>query len=82
MDQRISKKNRGQTYFQYLVKWKEKTMEDSSWLTAAKLKRYRISPENLKEKYFLPWESDAGASELASNVEICSHVVAKQGEIH
>ena len=37
LDQRISKKTRGQTYFQYLVKWKKQPMEDSSWLKAPEL---------------------------------------------
>ena len=51
-------------------------MEDSSWLTTAELQKYGVSPEGLKDKSFLPQESDAGASTLASNVEDCPHVVA------
>ena len=69
LDQRISKKTRGRTYFQYLAKWKERPMEDSSWLTTAELQKYGVSPEKFKEQFFLPRESDAGASELASNVK-------------
>ena len=57
-------------------------MEDSSCLTTTELQKYGVSPESLKDKSFLPWESDAGASGLANNVKTCSHVVAKQGEIH
>ena len=30
----------------------------------------------------VPWPNDAGASELASNVEDCQHVVANHSETH
>lgn len=82
LDQRISNKTRGQTYFQYVVKWKEQPMEDWNWLTTAEIQKYRVSPESLKEKSFLPQDSDVGASRLAKNVKTCSHIVAKQFEIH
>jgi len=80
LDRRISKKTRGKTYFQYLVKWKEQPVEDSSWLTTIELQKYGVSPEGLKYKSFLPRESDAGASALASNVEDCPHVVANHSK--
>jgi len=57
-------------------------MEDSSWLIATELQKYGVSPDILKNKSFLPLESHAGALGLASNVKTCSHVVAKQVEIH
>ena len=76
LDQRISKKTRGQTYFQYLVMWKEQPMEDSSWMTTTELQKYGINRESLKNQSFLLRESDAGALDLASNVENCPHVVA------
>jgi hypothetical protein len=31
VDQRIGKKTRGKTYFEYLVKWKGHPIEDASW---------------------------------------------------
>ena len=77
LDRRVSKKTIGQTYFQYLVNWKEQPVEDSSWLTTTELQKYGVSPKGLKDKSFLPRESDAGASTLASNVEDFPHVVAK-----
>ena len=57
-------------------------MEDSSWLTTAELQKYGVSPEGLKDKYFLPRESDAGALALASNVEDFPHVVANHSKFH
>jgi len=57
-------------------------VEDSSWLTIAELQKYGVSPESLKDKSFLPRESDVGASALASNVEDCPHVVANHSKIH
>jgi len=33
IDQRIGKKARRKTYFEYLVKWKDHPTEDSSWVT-------------------------------------------------
>lgn len=65
LDQRVSKKTRGQTYFQYLVKWKGQPLEDSSWLTTVELQKYGVSPKSLKENPFLPWEFDARASGLS-----------------
>lgn len=55
-------------------------MEDYSWLTATELWKYAINPENLKNQTFLLREFDAGASEMASNVENCPHVVADKEE--
>jgi hypothetical protein len=31
IDQRVGKKTRRKTYFEYLVKWKGDPIEDSSW---------------------------------------------------
>ena len=69
LEKRISNKTRGQTYFQYLVKWKGQPMEDVSWLTAAELQKYGVNPESLINDSFLPWDSDAGASGLSQQCE-------------
>ena len=33
LDKRVFKKTRGQEYFQYLIKWKDKPEEDATWMT-------------------------------------------------
>ena len=40
-------------------------MEDYSWLTAAELQKYGVNLESLKDKTFIPRESDAGALGLS-----------------
>ena len=37
LDQRIGKITRGKDYYQYLVKWKNRPMEDASWISQSKL---------------------------------------------
>ena len=35
LDKRLYKKTRGQEYFQYLVKWKDHSIEDATWIIDA-----------------------------------------------
>lgn len=37
MDRRVSKKTKGNEYYEYLIKWKDHLMEDSTWMTIAML---------------------------------------------
>lgn len=37
LEKRVQKRTRGQTYFQYLVKWKGQPVEDASWLKTTEL---------------------------------------------
>ena len=37
LEKRVSKRTRGQDYFQYLVKWKGQPMRDANWLTTSEL---------------------------------------------
>lgn len=69
LEKRVSKRARGQTCFQYLVKWKGQPIEDASWLTTTELQKYGVSPESLKNNSFLPWEFDAGASRFSQQCE-------------
>jgi hypothetical protein len=62
LDQKVTKKTRGKEYFQYLVKWKNQPVEDATWMTPIEIYKYDTSVEDLKNSYFLPCESDAGAS--------------------
>ena len=69
LEKRVSKRTGGQTYFQYLVKWKGQPVEDASWLTTAELQKYGVSPKSLRDDFFLPRESDAGAFGLSQQCE-------------
>jgi hypothetical protein len=62
LDMKVLKKIRGKEYFQYLVKWKGQLSEDSIWMTTTKISKYGANLEDPMNSYFLPWESDAGAS--------------------
>ena len=69
LEKKVSKRTRGQTYFQYLFKRKGKPVEDASWLTTTKLQKYGVSHESLRDDSLLPRESDAGASRLSQQCE-------------
>ena len=62
LEKRETKKTRGQTYYQYLVKWKGQPVEDANWMIAAELQKFNADPETLMDQSSLPWESDARAS--------------------
>jgi hypothetical protein len=40
INQRVSKKTRRKTYFEYLVKWKGHPIEDASWESEAKIQKH------------------------------------------
>ena len=69
LEKRAAKKTRGQNYYQYLVKWKGHPVEDASWMTTVELHKFSTNPEALMDQSFLPWESDAGASELSQQYD-------------
>ena len=37
LDQRVGKRTRGKYYYEYLVKWKNRPIEDASWISQSKL---------------------------------------------
>jgi hypothetical protein len=43
IDQRVGKKTRRKTYFEYLVKWKGRLLEDASWVGEADIQKHRKS---------------------------------------
>lgn len=54
LEKKVSKRTKGQVYYQYLVKWKGQLVEDVSWLATAKLQKYGVNPESLRGDSFLP----------------------------
>jgi len=65
LDTQVAKKTRRKEYLRYLVKWKNRPIEDSSWLDAAQIQKAGYSVEELMERshdFFLPREPNAGAS--------------------
>jgi hypothetical protein len=49
IDQRISKKTRRKTYFEYLVKWKGHPIEDASWVNKAYMQKHGILVQDLMD---------------------------------
>ena len=37
LDQRVGKRTRGKYYYEYLIKYKNKPMEDDTWISQSKL---------------------------------------------
>jgi len=65
LDQRIVKKSRRKTYFEYLVKWKDHPMEDVSWITEVDIQKHGKAVWELMDRspwIFCPEEYDARAS--------------------
>jgi len=62
----VAKKTRRKEYLCYLVKWKDRPMEDSSWLDETQIRKAGYSVEELMERSheisLLPRQPDAGAS--------------------
>ena len=50
IDQRIGKKTRRKTYFEYLVKWKGHIIEDASWEKEVDIQKHGKSVQELIDK--------------------------------
>ena len=50
MDTRISKKTRGKEYYEYLIKWKDRPLEDSAWMTATILQKGGVTIEDIMDR--------------------------------
>ena len=50
LDQRVFRRTRGQEYFQYLIKWKDKPEEDATWMTEGMLQKIGRSVEELMDR--------------------------------
>ena len=46
----MSRKTRGKEYYEYLIKWKNHPIEDSTWITATMLQKTGIIVEDLMDK--------------------------------
>jgi hypothetical protein len=50
VDQRIGKKTRRKTYFEYLVKWKGHPIEDASWVSEVDVQKHGRSVQELMDR--------------------------------
>jgi hypothetical protein len=50
IDQRIGKKIKRRTYFEYLFKWKGHLREDSSWVNEADIKNYGYLVQEIMDR--------------------------------
>lgn len=65
IDTQVAKKTRRKEYLRYLVKWKNRPIEDSSWLGMVQIQKAGYSVEELMERshdFLLPRGPDARAS--------------------
>ena len=49
-DTRVGKKARGKEYYEYLVKWKDHPLEDSTWMTTTMLQKSGVAIEDLMDR--------------------------------
>ena len=50
VDQRIGKKTRRKTYFEYLVKWKGHPVEDANWESEAEIQKHGQTVQELMDR--------------------------------
>jgi hypothetical protein len=50
VDRRIGKKTRRKTYFEYLVKWKGRLVEDANWVNKEDIQKHGRSVQELMDK--------------------------------
>jgi hypothetical protein len=50
IEQRVGKKTRRNTYLEYLVKWKDHPMEDSSWVTEPDILKHEKTVQELMDR--------------------------------
>jgi hypothetical protein len=50
IDQRVGKKTRRKTYFEYLVKWKGQPIEDASWVGEVDIQKHGKSVQELMDR--------------------------------
>eukprot|EP00253_Pinus_taeda_P021142 PITA_21142 len=65
LDTQVAKRTRRKEYLRYLVKWKNRPIEDSSWLNETQIQKAGYSVDDLMERshdFLSPREPDAGAS--------------------
>jgi len=65
LDTQVAKRTCRKEYLRYLVKWKNRPIEHSSWLDVAQIQGASYSVEDLIERshdILLPRDPDAGAS--------------------
>ena len=50
LDKMVSKKTRGQEYYEYMIKWKNHPIEDLTWMTSTKLQKSGVTVEDLMDR--------------------------------
>ena len=50
LDEMVRKKTRDKEYFEYLIKWRDHLVEDSTWMTATMLQKNGSTLEDLMDK--------------------------------
>ena len=50
LDWKVTKRTRGKEYYEYLIKWKDKPVEYSTWMSVAYLQQSNYSLEDLMSR--------------------------------
>jgi hypothetical protein len=50
LDKRVGKKTRRKEYFEYLVKWKDRPIENSSWEIEAEIQKHGQTMQELMDR--------------------------------
>ena len=50
LDKRVSKKTRDKEYYEYLIKWKNHPIEDSTWMTTTMVQKIGVIVEDLMDR--------------------------------
>ena len=50
LDKRASKKTRGKEYYEYLIKWRNHPIKDSTWMTTTMLQKNGVRVEDLMDR--------------------------------
>ena len=62
LDIRTTKRTRNKEYFEYLVKFQGRSVEDSTWITEQEIHLEGFDLADIKENSFVPQEFEVGAS--------------------
>jgi hypothetical protein len=50
LDKRVSKKTRRKQYFEYLVKWKNHSVEDANWESEVEIQKHGYTMQELMDR--------------------------------
>lgn len=82
LDKRIAKRTRNKEYFDYLIKCKGHSVEDSAWMIEQEIQLQGFDLADIKDNSFLPRESNVATSHFDSHSTILwfGHGIPRENE--